>query len=292
MVKHFSIFLFLFYFFTSVNAASNLKKIRRFIKVDNLTRSYTAYIPKRRRLAPKKHVIVALHPAASKGSWMEETTNLHTRGDDFIVVYPDSYYLTWNDGNCCGRPFKEKIDDEKFLKEVLTDLKKVANFYSKVFFTGFSGGARMSYELLCRSPEMLAGIATFGAVKKLKDCKKGHKIPLLHVHGLSDRASLPGGGVIEPDGTKYPSVRKTVTKVAHMNGCKGVTKVFNQDLSSICTTYKSCSQGAKVINCYVPRMGHTWPGDSDGISLFAPFRQDLDGSNAVLEFFKSVKESK
>jgi poly(3-hydroxybutyrate) depolymerase len=84
----------------------------------------------------------------------------------FIVVYPngtgrlDEKLLTWNAGLCCGYAMTEKVDDVGFVRALLDALATRAPVdTARVYATGLSNGAMLSYRLAAQLSDRIAAVA-------------------------------------------------------------------------------------------------------------------------------------
>ena len=84
----------------------------------------------------------------------------------FIAVYPSGHpsqngkFHTWNALSCCGKAKNDNIDDVSFISHLVDTLGKSHNIdLRKVYVTGHSNGAMMSYLLACKLPHKITAIA-------------------------------------------------------------------------------------------------------------------------------------
>lgn len=269
------------------------QRLARAVTVDGLKRTFTVVLPDNPGSRQAWPVIFAFHPAAAKGNWMERTTRLHAvpGGGNYVVVYPDGYYPTWNAGDCCGRAHRNRINDLAFYNAMRQDIARLVPVEPRAYLTGFSNGSRMVYHIMCTQPETVAAAVAVGATRNMENCRAG-RIPLIHIHGLEDKGSPVEGGYTpgqlfrEDIGYMEPAA-KVVRTVARRNGCgTGQTQnVPKPTLGTTCSAYASCPGGAVSMLCLIPKMGHAWPGGPQGLRMFGPYRPDLRGSAEVIDFF-------
>lgn len=266
------------------------EKIERRLNVGGQNRSYTAYLPDRRSSRDLR-VLIAYHPALADGDFMERNSQLHSApgAENFIVVYPDGLRRTWNAGDCCGLAERMNVDDLGFFDAMMKDLSQIASIRPKAYVTGYSNGALMVYQLACKRPDRIAAAAPFAAYlppKTLRNCPKG-RVPLMHMHGDSDNGAPVGGGQTNYLGYLPPAI-ESVDVLARRNGC-AMTQTGRKsvpELDTTCTTFSGCAGGAETMLCVIPGLGHAWPGMRGRPGgKFGPARSDLDGSEAVLDFF-------
>ena len=89
--------------------------------------------------------------------------------ENFAIVYPDGIQSdgilrarTWNAGTCCDYATEKNIDDVHFISEMIDEIVKTYKVNpKKVYATGMSNGAMLSYRLAC---EILNKITSIAAV--------------------------------------------------------------------------------------------------------------------------------
>ncbi len=80
------------------------------------------------------------------------------------MVYPDGIELNWNDGRmdeeANDRAHRENINDVGFISALIDSMIKDYNINPKrVYVTGISNGAIMSYRLACELSHKITAIA-------------------------------------------------------------------------------------------------------------------------------------
>ena len=133
---------------------------------DDLERTYRIHIPPSLPENASTSLLFVLHGGGGTGENMERTLTLggfNKLADKhkFIVVYPDGIERHWNDGRIVNNTaHQKKIDDVGFLSALIDNLIEEFNGDPKrIFFTGISNGAMMSYRLAFDIPEQIAAIA-------------------------------------------------------------------------------------------------------------------------------------
>ena len=146
--------------------------------------------------------------------------------EHFIVAYPHAWLGRWSSSEGLENITLEDgrtVDDVGFvfgLIERLVDEGLVDP--ERVYLTGFSDGAIMSYRLLCTAgaPFAAAAPAAGTMYQKHRDtCAATVPIPLLVIAGTNDR-SLPYDGWIFPTGREI-SIPETMEHFRLLHGCTG-----------------------------------------------------------------------
>lgn len=289
---------------SKINVSPN-ERIERTIKVGSLSRTYTIQAPRKLLGAAQKHdVVFVYHPALSTGSFMEEKAPFHIAAglENFVTIYPNGYGKTFNTGGCCGVAFQKEVDDIAFFKAMLEDIKGLIPIKEKVYLTGFSNGAFMTYKLVCDVPEKIAAAVPFAAAIDMTTCKNG-SVPVLHLNGAEDEVSLYGdfgdSGSSEVSNAMKVMVTPYVAlaPIARRNGCSSEHKPKDMSVyDASCEVYDACTSGHSVIMCVIPGLGHAWPGSGDDAvtsgrkTMFkgndlGPYRPELDPTKPIVDFF-------
>src|SRR5262249_28453659 len=130
--------------------------------------------------------------------------------------------LTFNGGNCCGYAKENKIDDVAFVRALLDDLEKTVNVDKKrVYATGMSNGAIMSYLLASELSDRIAAIAPVGGPIGTAECQPNRPEPVIHFHGTDDQfAPFKGGkGAKSVSQTDFYSVDHSIKAWIKADGC-------------------------------------------------------------------------
>lgn len=184
-------------------------------------RPYSLYVPGQ---LPQGQVplLLALHGAYGNADFIEEHLGMNPVADrkGFIVAYPNGTRgpllpkdrRFWNAGECCGVAKRRNVDDVGYIADIIND---IASRYpidrSRIYITGHSNGAMMSYRFVCERPDMVAGMVAISGQLVVKDCRSSRNVSVLHIHGQSDDFVPSQGGVAKKNrwGPKYRSVSQT-----------------------------------------------------------------------------------
>ncbi|KAA0689805.1 hypothetical protein DTW90_30355 [Neorhizobium sp. P12A] len=143
--------------------------------------------------------------------------------ENFITLYPEAIDGAWNIKS--RRPVLngEPVDDIGFFRTMIDDLvsRKIADG-ARVYATGFSFGALMTYTLACALPDRIAAIAPVASAineAQVEDCKPGHAMPVMMVNGTSDDVQRYDG-YIKSFG-RLLSVPEATEYWRRIDGCTG-----------------------------------------------------------------------
>ena len=161
--------------------------------------------------------------------------------EGFIVAYPHAWLGHWS------------------LFEGLADAERV-------YLTGFSDGAIMSYKLLCtaEAPFAAAAPAAGTMYQKHRDtCAATAPTPLMVIAGTDDRI-LPYDGWIFPTGREI-SIPETMEHFRLLHGCTGQTAKLRDDRNTgdgsrvLEVVWTGCGAPNAVKLLRVEGGGHNWP---------------------------------
>jgi polyhydroxybutyrate depolymerase len=181
----------------------------RTIQVDGRERTFRVYTPP--GIGDHAALVVMMHGGFGSGTQAQRAYGWDALADreGFIVAYPDGLNRAWNvGGGCCGQPGRTNVNDVAFLEQMVAGVKGIDP--ERVYATGMSNGAMMSYRLGCDSKVFAAIGPVAGTL--LGECSAPAPIPVIHVHGLKDTNvrfdGQPGSGVAGIDGPPIAEVVK------------------------------------------------------------------------------------
>ncbi|HEX9976401.1 MAG TPA: PHB depolymerase family esterase, partial [Dehalococcoidales bacterium] len=136
------------------------------IQSSGLERTFLVHVPPTSSTTRPMPLLIALHGGGGTGQGMVTLTqgSLNSLADKegFIVVYPDGIENQWNDGREGDFTMvnREEIDDVGFISTLIDHLSqkhKIDN--QRIYATGISNGAMMSYRLACELSNKIAAVA-------------------------------------------------------------------------------------------------------------------------------------
>lgn len=273
----------------------------RTLEAGGLKRNYLVHVPRRHDPAKWVPLVLAFHGGGANPDNMVAFSGLSAKSDEagFVVAYPSGTgrlekILTFNGGNCCGYAMSNKIDDVDFTRRLIDDLAKVVRIDPKrVYATGMSNGAIMSYKLASELSDRIAAIAPVAGPMGTVSCNPGRAVSVIHFHGTDDEnAPFKGGKGKGTSGTDFYSVEHSIREWVIVNGCSRdpvVTKLpvkVNDGTSVVRKTHGSGKEGAEVVLVMIEGGGHTWPGRPPRLRSLGKSTGNISANDLMWEFFE------
>jgi polyhydroxybutyrate depolymerase len=250
------------------------------LDVDGQQRTYRVYRPS--NLTGPAPLVLVLHGAAGTGQQAEDSYGWDAEADSgrFLAVFPDGIRRSWNvDPDCCGASAAQDVDDVAFLTTLAGSFAPLVD-HTRIYATGISNGAMMSYRLACDT-KIFAAIAPVSGTM-INKCAHPAPLSIIAIHGTADR-TIPydggpgkrdnqGAGARLPakiDGPAIPSLMATWRKV---DGCPAPESTTT---GPVTTSTASCPDNRAIELVTIAGAGHQWPGGRE-----APVAQKLLGLDA------------
>ena len=275
--------------------------------IDGLNRTYLVHVPQNYSLSQSHPVIFALHGGGGSAEKMVELTkggfNAISEREKVLVVYPNAVENHWNDGRNLDIYYsqRENVDDVKFISSLIdwcTEKYKID--LKRVYITGFSNGALMSFRLISDLGHRIAAAAPVcGSISETFYPLFNTENPVntLIINGEEDPLIPWAGGDITFGDLELGSVlpiEQVFGFLATSYNCSSYspreylpdtvddgTKVWKE-------AYTLCDKNVSIILCGIEGGGHNWPsGDSYfPESVVGAICYDIDGSEFIWDFFK------
>jgi polyhydroxybutyrate depolymerase len=242
---------------------------------DGRDRTYHLYVPASVPADGPAPLLVALHGGTGWGTQYEANSGFDglAEANGFLVAYPDGISIpllatsrVWNGGTCCGPAAadKQNVDDVAFIAAVVDEIEAAHRVdHTRVFATGHSNGAIMSFRLACELADRIVAIGVQAGTLGVDDCHPSDPVAVLEIHGTAD-ANIPiaggtGDGLSSTD--FRPPLDALETFVA-ANGCPpdptGSVDPVNPDV--VVDTWAPCDAGTAVQWVKVTGANHAWMG--------------------------------
>lgn len=200
-------------------------------------------------------LVISMHGVNQSAEYQMNNTNWNNLSDKngFIVVFPEGEGLWWDVSG---------DKDITFIKNVISYMSRNYKINkNRVYATGFSLGAMMTYHLMTKTSSTFAA---FGPVSGV--CFDNRKItaprhaPLIHHHGSADDVFKFGGDPGHMAGG-YPSITEYLTKWATWNKCDMDHPMVTKIGGDTKTVWTNKEEGFQVVYNVINGAGH-WHSDS------------------------------
>jgi polyhydroxybutyrate depolymerase len=265
---------------------------------DGITREYLVHVPKSYSGAATP-MLVPLHGGGGDADFQADDSKYKLIGKSeqagFIAVFPNGYsrlpsgaLATWNVGACCGAAQRDNVDDVGFIRAVIHRVERQASIDPRrVFATGMSNGAMMSWRLACEAPEIRA-IAPVEGTDNTSTCSPSHPVPVIEFHAADDPNVPFNGGVgVGPSHTNFTSVPATQAKGVRLNGAQPQARRVLTVAGAHCDLHPAKPGGAPVELCVTDTGGHSWPGGGTQQGRKQP-SMAISANDLMWSFFSSL----
>lgn len=278
----------------------------RTVIVDGTERRYLLHRPPGHDPQAPTPVVVVFHGGGGNPRAMQGLCGLDDLADaeGFLVVYPfgsgppGSTRLTWNAGTSGGYALRHAIDDVAFTAALLDDLATLhAIDEDRVYATGLSNGAMMTYRVADALADRFAAIAPVGGPMGLERCDPSSPVAVIHFHGTADRFAPFAGGVGK--GTAEVQNRPRFNSVDHAmrnwiaaNGCAETATVTplpdtsEDGMHALRHRWGGGDAGTAVELIEIHGGGHTWPG-RPAPAMLGPATTDFSANELMWAFFQN-----
>ncbi|MFN2548066.1 MAG: PHB depolymerase family esterase [Myxococcales bacterium] len=250
----------------------------RTLTSDGRTRRFRLVVPESARKGPAP-LVLNIHGLAETPALHEYYTAMDARAAErgMVVAYPQGIHNSWNAGNCCGRAMDEKVDDVRFLRDLVREIEsEICIDRARVYATGMSNGAILSYRLACEASDVFAAIAPVAGTDAFSDCRPKRPVAVLAFNGTSDL-------LVRWEGSWSDLVpaHETVATWRERNRCSAQAATVYRQGDATCEAPR-CA--ADTISCVIDGGGHTWPG-AIVFPLLGHTSNDVDSTATILDFF-------
>ncbi len=266
---------------------------------DGITREYLVHVPKSYR-GGATPMLVALHGGGGDADFQADDSKYQliskSEAAGFSAVFPNGYsrlggvLATWNAGSCCGAAQKNQVDDVGFLHEVIRRVERQAKIDpTRVFMTGMSNGALMSWRMACEASDLIHGIAPVEGTDNTAHCTPSRPVPVIEFHSLDDdHIPLNGGrGVSALTDTDFTGVPATQAKWVQLDRAAPAAKRVLTVAGAHCDLHPARPGGAPVELCLTDTGGHSWPGGGAQQGRKQP-SMAISANDLMWSFFSSL----
>jgi len=224
--------------------------------------------------------------------------------EGFAVVYPEAtrvdpagplHFLTnpqmWNAGAGGSDTERPDVNDLLFLRTMLDDVVGRARIdATRVYMTGFSNGAAMTYRYALTYPNTLAAIAPVAGHLRARDRELVEPIPMISFFGRRDPLSPFEGGPVElPWGVREirPAAVDSIHVWAAMCGHDPETGRTEEEAGLTKLKYGQPGEREEIVFVAIDDLGHVWPGGHRLLPepLVGPTSDRIRANDEIWQFF-------
>jgi polyhydroxybutyrate depolymerase len=234
-------------------------------------RTYRLFVPSTYDGRTRLPLVLDMHGSGGNSAGQAATSRFEALAAN--EVFAVATLQAGAEGNRWNVPITaERPDDVQYVSDVIDHVAaRVCTSLSRVYATGFSGGARMSSLLACKLNDRIAAIAPMAGLRWPGPCE-GRAIPVLTFHGLADPQNTYDGHVEGRGGEWVESVPEALGGWAKHNGCDGEPKLDDPPGPLSTLTYSGCDAEVRLVR--VDGLVHRWA------------RDEVDATAEMWKFFR------
>ncbi len=277
------------------------------VHLGGFNRHYIVHVPPSFDGKRKLPVVIMLHGAGGTGQEAMQQTGWDRKADqeEFIAVFPDavperprlppSFLLnpqTWNDGSGRHLSGKRNDGDVEFIAYIIETIEAhYGGDPSRIFVTGFSNGASMTFRTGVELSDKVAAIAPVAGHLFVHDHQMKRAVPALYIIGRDDPLEVPAGGVVKIFGEQYeqPPIEQNLRQWREFDGCPlaATSDARTDGVERI--DFSDCREGSEVVEYFIDDMGHVWPGGINRLPerLVGKPSDKLNATDVIWDFFKT-----
>ena len=197
---------------------------------------------------------------------------------------------TWDGAGSHGYAVENNIDDVGFISKIIDEVIKAFSVDEKrIYATGISNGALMTYRLGCELSDKIAAIAVVAAPAMPSNYAPSRPISVILIHGTADPVTpfYGGKGGMGNVSFQAQSAQEMVDFWRESNICPIDFTTSYENGRAKCVSYGPCRNSTVVEFCKVEDGGHTWPSGSQysSVDRIGPVSYDISFEQ-IWTFFK------
>ena len=166
------------------------------------SRSYILALPAGFEADKAYRLLLAFHGSSGSSAGMQQLAGFERLSGDYILAYPQSEQIDWNEGCGCNIAHRLGADDLGFVDQVIADIAKKYRLQpGEVYAAGFSQGGLFTQNLACNRSTVFKAVAVVAAPmsKQLaEDCYPSQPVSVMMVIAKDDGV-LPYYGMFHPN---------------------------------------------------------------------------------------------
>ncbi len=291
---------------TDLNKLAVPGRYRATIKSGDYWRKFIFVTPKKFKVGEPLPIVFFFHGAGGTSEQAFLTYGWAQKADteSFFAVFPEglgakptkpgNFALNpnvWRDGRA-SMPGQD-VDDVQFFEDLLTKLQFcVAIDPKRIFITGFSNGAGMTFTLGARFSDRIAAIAPVSSQSFVQTDTLLRPVPLYFLASTADPlVPYRGGTVTLPWGSvvTHPPVQESLDQWLHLDKCAAQPQTLHDANGVLTVSYGSDPKHTEILFTTIESNGHHWPGTVEPLpeSIAGPSRDPFHATDAIWDFFKA-----
>lgn len=285
---------------------------RLVVKTEQGARECIIYVPPNRDSSKPLPLVIMLHGFGGNALNAANETGWSAKADQesFIIAYPEGTRpdrdspanfrknpQAWNDGSGRFHAAEENVDDIAFIDALITAISDQYNLDSgRIFVTGFSNGASMTFRIGAELSHRVAAIAPVSGTCWLETVKPARSISMCYITGNADSLNpLDGGypklalGGKEQGGKAKPPVQSFIDGWVKALECPESPTLDETKSGVRKRVYSNRNEPTHVVWITVEGLGHHWAGGESQAPNFLVGRNTskLNATDVIWDFFQS-----
>lgn len=278
------------------------------IDVGGRERSFIVHIPPGYSNLVSLPIVIMLHGGGGTAEGAIKETGWEKKADEanFIAVFPEGLprdpdapprFLgnprTWNDGS---QRFSNESNDIAFLAGIIDYMKTKFNADPKrIFITGFSNGASMTFHAGAQLADRVAAVAPVAGAFWSPPNSMATPVSLLYITGAEDPLNRIEGGVPKLamarwgrgiGGKAKPPLADSINAWLKLIEAP-ITPVESTSINGVSLKRYKNPVGAEVAVYIIADCGHTWPGGISSLpeAMVGKSTNKMNATDVIWDFF-------
>jgi len=237
---------------------NKLLQTEQFVYDDSL-RTYFVYDSSSNQNQGDRPLVIGLHGTGSTGDEFMVNAGLIRKApkENFIAVCPNALHYTTHTYFNAGGGFEgltNGADDVGFISALIDTI--IRNYWidtTRIYVIGHSNGSATAYRIAAVLSHRIAGIGANSGQMVYEYCNPQFPVPIIHMHGLSDRLAPYGGR------GDVPPVDSVMAIWQEKNGCDPVPDTVYNKRGIIGKKWTSLDGKGDIELYTIPDGEHQWP---------------------------------
>lgn len=274
------------------------------VTIDHLDRSYIVHVPPQFDDQHEVPAVIMLHGSGGSAEEAESYTGFDDESDreGFIVAYPNATLpfpnrasarytnpALWHERCGLGDLASRSRADVDFISAVIDELERdYSADPDRIYVTGFSNGASMTFSLGVNLSDRLAAIAPVSGQFPDKQGSLSYPLPLLFIVGDEDPIHPFEGDELPLTGPDIETpTMKTLLHWRQMLECKErKMNLVSEGVTQL--RFNDCTRGGEIVAYTVEGLGHIWPGAPNTLTRWLGHSScKLMATQVIWQFFKT-----